>query len=437
MSRNKTVKPTCEYCGRLSSNYRLHNCESFPELQICWACKQWEQKNENQSLENRKKRKDTANHSRAKKKRKIQVSPDNESESEDDAPLTFGKQLNTTTITSATTTSTTHVGKKRPLHLHDKLITNNVIPPNVTTKNTKTPTKTDFTKHADKTTIPKKITQISTISNQKTEKKSKELFKAIVSFQNIASEYKDLENENYELRYKYKKYKEAVKKKKNENEILTRQIMFFEKKKISNETKIENLEEENIKAKQEIEHLKDRTKSFEALKKDSQTIYDSVVNNMIHGTTNCQHCHTKDIEIFEWETKSIDNKKKYEKILSEKKNLDKEIVNLKLEDHRKETEMKSLKHELEKKNVAIQKIKQREYDQKMELRQYRIGLDHAARERERFGRLQSTMEPRTPPLNYRPIGWTTQQHEFHGRNVHPEQRNQRDPYRPPRPNYGD
>jgi hypothetical protein len=112
-------------------------------------------------------------------------------------------------------------------------------------------------------------------------------------------------------------------------------------------------------------------------------------------------------------------------------------VNLKLEDHRKETEMKSLKHELEKKKVAIQKIKQRENDQKMELRQYRIGLDHETRERERFGRLQSTMEPRTPPLNNRPIGWTTQQHEFHGRNVHPEQRNQRDPYRPPRPNYGD
>ena len=108
---------------------------------------------------------------------------------------------------------------------------------------------------------------------RKTEKKSKELFKAIVTFQNIASEYKDLENENYELRYKYKKYKEAVKKKKNENEILTRQILFFEKKKNSNETKIENLEEENIKAKQEIEHLKDRTKSFEALKKGNEHGY--------------------------------------------------------------------------------------------------------------------------------------------------------------------
>merc|ERR1711977_697415 len=132
---------------------------------------------------------------------------------------------------------------------------------------------------------------------------------------------------------------EGVKKKKNELDILTKQILHMEGKQNQSDFKITNLQhksqmiqEENVMLKVEnrttkndILHLKEKTKTFEAVKKDNKTIYDSVVNEMIQGTTECNECRIKDQDIFEWETKFLDKKMAYEKSQAEKKNLEKEF----------------------------------------------------------------------------------------------------------------
>merc|ERR1719281_890934 len=94
----KENKPLCQFCNKPSSNSRLQTSQCRPDLEICWACKQYEKRSGKLVLPEervRKKRKKSSagkkkkrklSNSQAKNLRAMLESESEESEDSDEIP---------------------------------------------------------------------------------------------------------------------------------------------------------------------------------------------------------------------------------------------------------------------------------------------------------------------------------------------------------------